>query len=82
MGAKSGMESGAREPSVAGDGAGVCVDGEIGAAAFSSDKAANEAAGGGSRAAGSALFSLGVDVFHICLSGGAASSVRRCFQAV
>ena len=75
MGAKSGMESGSRELAVAGDGAVVCVDGEFGAAAFGSDKAA---VGGGSRAARSALFRLGVDVFHLCLSGGAASSVRCC----
>ena len=54
----------------------------LGAAAFGSDKAVKAAAGGGSRAARSALFRLGVDVFHLCLSGGAASSVRCCFQAV
>ena len=80
MGAKSGMESGAREPSVAGDGAGVCVDSEIGSRGVQFGQSGEM--GGGSRAVGSALFSLGVDVFHLCLSGGAASSARRCFQAV
>ena len=42
----------------------------LGAAAFSSDKAVKEVSGGGSRAARSALFRLGVDVFHLCLERG------------
>ena len=54
----------------------------LGAAAFGSDKAVKAAAGGRSRAARSALFRLGVDMFHLCLSGGATASVRYCSQAV
>ena len=42
----------------------------LGAAAFSSDKAVKEVAGGRSRAARSALFRLGVDMFHLCLERG------------
>ena len=42
----------------------------LGAAAFNSDKAVKEAAGGRSRAARSALFRLGVDMFHLCLERG------------
>ena len=37
----------------------------LGAAAFSSDKAVKEAAGGRTRAARSALFRLGVDMFRL-----------------
>ena len=54
----------------------------LGAAAFSSYKAVKEVSGGRSRAARSALFRLGVDVFHLCLDRGVASSVRCCSQAV
>ena len=70
MGAKSSMESGSREPSVAGDGAGVCVDGERGSRGARFGKAVKEVAGGRSRAARSALFRLGVDMFHLCLERG------------
>ena len=42
----------------------------LGAAAFSSDKAVKEVAGGRSRAARSALFRLGVDVFRLRLERG------------
>ena len=42
----------------------------LGAAAFSSDKAVKEVAGGRSRAARSALFRLGVDMFRLCLERG------------
>ena len=42
----------------------------LGAAAFSSDKAVKEVAGGRSRAARSALFRLGVDMFRLCLDRG------------
>ena len=64
------MESGAREPSVAGDALSYAWMAGLGAAALGSDKAVKEVAGGGSRAARSALFSLGVDVFHLCLARG------------
>ena len=42
----------------------------LGAAAFGSDKAVKEVLGGRSRAARSALFRLGVDMFHLCLERG------------
>ena len=42
----------------------------LGAAAFGSDKAVKEAAGVRSRAARSALFRLGADVFRLCLELG------------
>ena len=68
MGAKSGMESGSREPAVAGDGAVVCVDGALGSRGVQFGQSVER--GGGSRAARSALFRLDVDVFHLCFERG------------
>ena len=53
----------------------------LGAAAFSSDKAVKEVAGGRSRAARSALFRLGVDVFRLCLEQGRSVVCSLLFPA-
>ena len=80
---KSGMESGAREPAVAGGGAVVCVDGELVSRGVQLEQGGER--GFGRRVAGGALRAVQsgpLTCSTSALSGGAAASVRRCSQPV
>ena len=80
---KSGMESGSREPAVAGGGAVVYVDGEFGSRGVQFGQGGER--GFGRRGAGSALRAVqsgSLTCSTSALSGGAAASVRRCSQSV
>ena len=54
----------------------------LGVAAFGSDRAVKEVAGGRARAARSALFQLGLDMFHLCLEMGRSVSCALLFSRV